>query len=62
MEPPVRPTDFTGGDAGAMADLARKVHVICGELPLPQNAAGQTKPDVLPTGRNPDAYGRRISV
>ena len=43
-------------DAGAMADLAKKVHVNRGELPLPRNAAGQTKPDALPAPRNPDPY------
>jgi hypothetical protein len=43
-------------DPGAMADLARKVHVNRGELPLPQNAGGQTKPDALPGALNPDPY------
>ncbi|HXJ33682.1 MAG TPA: S8 family serine peptidase [Candidatus Eisenbacteria bacterium] len=43
-------------DRGAMADLARKVHVNRHELPLPQNAAGQTKPAAAPGARNPDPY------
>src|SRR5262249_21153472 len=43
-------------DTGAMADLARKVHLNRGELPLPRNAAGQTKPDTLPDALNPDPY------
>src|SRR5262245_61780568 len=43
-------------DPGAMADLARKVRVNRGELPLPRNAAGQTKPDALPGALNPDPY------
>ncbi len=40
-------------DAGAMADLARKVRLNRRELPLPEDAGGQTK---APGGRNPDAY------
>ncbi len=43
-------------DVGAMADLARKVHLNRGELPLPRNAAGLTKPDALPGALNPDPY------
>jgi hypothetical protein len=43
-------------DAGAMADLATKVYVNRGELPLPRNAGGLTKPDALPGARNPDPY------
>jgi hypothetical protein len=41
---------------GAMGDLARKVHLNRGELPLPQNASGQTKPDVIPAPLDPDPY------
>src|SRR5262249_61752973 len=32
-------------DVGAMHDLARKVHLNRGELPLPRDAAGHTKPE-----------------
>jgi subtilase family protein len=39
-------------DAGAMADLARKVHVNPGELPLPRDATGATKSG----GLDPDPY------
>jgi hypothetical protein len=43
-------------NAGAMADLARKVFLNRRELPLPQDAAGHTKPMAVPTALNPDAY------
>lgn len=43
-------------DADAMADLARKVRINRGELPLPRTAAGLTKPEAFPGARNPDAY------
>jgi Subtilase family len=44
---------------GAMNDLARKVHLNRGELPLPENADGLTKPDLIAQGQqflNPDPY------
>jgi hypothetical protein len=45
-------------DVGAMRDLARKVHVNRGELPLPRDAAGQTKAGSSAGGAflNPDPY------
>src|SRR5215467_9217050 len=47
-------------DTGAMRDLRRKVHLNRGELPLPRDAAGHTKPESQSsTGGaflNPDAY------
>src|SRR5215471_16635912 len=45
-------------DVGAMHDLARKVHLNRGELPLPRNAAGHTKPESSASGvfLNPDPY------
>jgi hypothetical protein len=47
-------------DAGAMSDLRRKVRLNRGELPLPRDAAGHTKPESeSSTGGaflNPDAY------
>ncbi|MFI5366805.1 MAG: S8 family serine peptidase, partial [Candidatus Binatia bacterium] len=43
-------------DSGAMHDLARKVRLNRGELPLPQNAMGQTKPDLGGSPLNPDPY------
>jgi hypothetical protein len=43
-------------DAGAMADLAHKVRINRGELPLPRTGAGQTKPEAFPGARNPDPY------
>ena len=43
-------------DVGAMHDLARKVHINRGELPLPRDAAGHTKPESSAAGAflNPD--------
>src|SRR5262249_33500026 len=45
-------------DTGAMHDLARKVHLNRGELPLPRDAAGHTKPESSAGGAflNPDPY------
>src|SRR5262249_28633468 len=45
-------------DVGAMRDLARKVHINRGELPLPRDAAGHTKPESSAGGAflNPDPY------
>ncbi|HKA31061.1 MAG TPA: S8 family serine peptidase, partial [Candidatus Binatia bacterium] len=45
-------------DGGAMHDLARKVHINRGELPLPRDAAGHTKPESSASGvfLNPDPY------
>jgi Subtilase family/FG-GAP-like repeat len=45
-------------DVGAMHDLARKVHINRGELPLPRDAAGHTKPESSASGvfLNPDPY------
>ena len=45
-------------DVGAMHDLARKVHLNRGELPLPRDAAGHTKPESSAAGAflNPDPY------
>jgi hypothetical protein len=43
-------------DAGAMADLARKVHLNRGELPLPTDANGKTKPELPGPFQNPDPY------
>lgn len=40
-------------DTGAMADLARKVHLNRGELPLPTDAAGHTKPELAARSRIP---------
>lgn len=47
----------------AMNDLVRKVHLNRGELPLPENASGQTKPEICnntygttPGCLNPDPY------
>jgi len=45
-------------DVGAMHDLARKVHINRGELPLPRDAAGHTKPESSAGGAflDPDPY------
>src|SRR5262249_20265058 len=45
-------------DVGAMHDLARKIHINRGELPLPRDAAGHTKPESSAGGAflNPDPY------
>ncbi len=43
-------------DAGAMADLRRKVRLNRGELPLPEDAAGHTKPELPGPFQNPDPY------
>jgi hypothetical protein len=43
-------------DPGAMGDLARKVHLNRGELPLPQDATGKTKSDLPGPFLDPDAY------
>ncbi len=43
-------------DVGAMGDLAHKVRLNRNELPLPQNAAGRTKPNAGGSQLNPDAY------
>jgi hypothetical protein len=43
-------------DAGAMADLARKVRLNRGELPLPTDATGRTKPALPGPFLNPDPY------
>ena len=45
-------------DTGAMQDLRRKVHLNRGELPLPRDAAGHTKPESSAGGAflNPDPY------
>src|SRR5262249_29990301 len=43
-------------DVGAMQDLRRKVHINRGELPLPRNAAGLTKPELGGSPQNPDPY------
>ena len=43
-------------DTGAMQDLARKVRLNRNELPLPQTAAGKTKPELGGSPLNPDPY------
>lgn len=43
-------------DIGDMQQLRRKVHLNRHELPLPQTAAGATKPDLDQPFHNPDAY------
>jgi hypothetical protein len=43
-------------NAGAMADLAKKVYLNRRELPLPQDASGKTKPDAAPGALDPDPY------
>ncbi len=43
-------------NAGAMADLAKKVFLNRRELPLPQDASGKTKPEASPGALNPDPY------
>ncbi len=43
-------------DVGAMTDLANKVRLNRGELPLPEDASGHTRPELPGTFLNPDSY------
>jgi hypothetical protein len=43
-------------DVGAMTDLANKVRLNRGELPLPEDASGHTKPELPGTFLDPDSY------